>query len=214
MQKQIHTKIIGVFGGTFDPIHNAHLYVAQNILQHFDCQQIHFIPCKKPLLKAPATANTKHRLNMLQKALKGYPNILLDERELLRSKPSYMYDTLQSLQQDFPKIPLALIVGMDAFLQLPQWYRWQELLSLAHIIVVNRKQLSLPQEGKLFEYLQHHQTTQKTDLYQISPGKIYLHQIPEQDISSNLIRENINTHVQQVPSPAQNYIKQHHLYKK
>lgn len=136
-------KALGILGGTFDPIHQGHLGIAHAALLACQLTEIRFIPCKQPLLKNQAHASTEQRLAMLSIACKPYPNFVIDDREIKRDTPSYMVETLTSLRADYPTSALCLIIGIDAFIDLPQWYHWQQLIDLAHIIIPNRPSFSL-----------------------------------------------------------------------
>ena len=131
-------KPIGLFGGTFDPIHHGHLQTAERLCTDLKLTQIFFILCKQPVLKPAARATAQQRLDMLALALKNYSQFTVDKRELTRDTPSYTIDTLKSYQQEMPNTPLYFILGIDAFLQLPQWYQWQQLLDYCHLIIINR----------------------------------------------------------------------------
>ncbi|MCB1877912.1 MAG: nicotinate-nucleotide adenylyltransferase [Chromatiales bacterium] len=130
--------MIGVYGGTFDPIHYGHLRPALEIYQRLALTQIRFIPARNPPHRGIPSASAEQRMAMLRLAIEGQPGFVADDRELRRPGPSYMVDTLRSLREDFPDQPLALILGLDAFLGLPGWNRWEQLPDLAHLIVSRR----------------------------------------------------------------------------
>jgi len=119
---------IGVFGGTFDPIHYGHLRTAFEMLQALRFEEVRFIPCGDPPHRGETYAKATQRLQMVQVAVDGQSGFVVDERELKREGPSYSFDTLKSLRAEFPRRSLGLILGMDAFLGLPGWHRWGELL--------------------------------------------------------------------------------------
>jgi nicotinate-nucleotide adenylyltransferase len=126
---------IGLLGGTFDPVHNAHLRIALDVLEQLQLAEMRFIPSRQPPHRAQPGASPEQRLAMLQRAVQGQPGFIVDERELRRSGPSYMVDTLCSLRADFSETPLCLLLGLDAFRELHTWYRWQTIPELAHILV-------------------------------------------------------------------------------
>lgn len=131
-------KLIGIMGGTFDPIHIGHLRIALEVLETLSLDHIRFIPCKQPVHKNHARASTQDRLNMLEIALKNQEKFILDLREIERETPSYMVPTLESLQKDFPDAHLCLILGADAAAGLPSWYKTERLPQLCHFIFVDR----------------------------------------------------------------------------
>lgn len=131
-------KPIGILGGTFDPVHFGHLRTALELKQILDLQEIKFLPCHTPVHKELPSAHPHHRIAMLQLAIANESGFALDDRELRRATPSYMIETLTSLRQELNDTPLILIMGSDAFTNLPTWKNWQQLLDMAHIAVAIR----------------------------------------------------------------------------
>jgi len=130
---------IGVYGGTFDPVHYGHLRTALEVREKLGLGQLRLIPCREPPHRPAPVASPEQRLQMLRLALQcGDPRLTADDRELGRPGPSYMVDTLNSLRQEFPLASLCLIVGADAFNGLDRWHRWQSLFELAHVVVMER----------------------------------------------------------------------------
>lgn len=129
---------IGILGGTFDPIHYGHLRTGLEVAQQLNLQHIRLIPSARPPHREQPQASVEQRLSMLHLAVKNNPYFIVDDRELEREGTSYTVDTLLSLRQDFPDNPLYFILGEDAFLGIQSWHRWQQLLSLTHIVVMNR----------------------------------------------------------------------------
>ena len=129
---------IGIYGGTFDPIHYGHLRPCLELCESLKLDHVRFIPAFLPPHRDNPATEVMHRLEMVAKAIDSEPSFVLDEREIQRGGPSYMVDTLKSLRQDFPDNPLCLLMGMDAFSGIESWSHWQELLDYAHIIVTQR----------------------------------------------------------------------------
>lgn len=209
-------KPIGIFGGTFDPIHNGHLYLARELYQQLDWQAVRFIPCQQPVLAKQAYATAQQRLTMLKLALANQPNWLIDERELKRSTPSYMIDTLSSLRAELPNIPLCLILGSDNLANLPQWHRWQELIALTHFVVAVRPGYALPTQGPVADLLQKRAITNPQQLQQQAAGSICISNITPPAISATQIRQQIAqglTPHDAIPAVVWQYIQQQHLYK-
>lgn len=131
--------IIGIYGGTFDPVHYGHLRTALEVREKLDLDQLRLIPCREPPHRPAPAASAEQRLRLLQLALEGGdPRLVADDRELARPGPSYMVDTLSSLREEFPSASLCLIVGADAFRGLDRWNRWERLFDLAHLVVMER----------------------------------------------------------------------------
>ena len=180
---------IGVFGGTFDPVHYGHLRTAFEMLQALRFAEVRFIPCGDPPHRGKTYADARQRFEMVRVALEGQPGFIVDDRELQRDGPSYSVDTLHTLRTEFPDRALGLILGMDAFLGLPRWHRWEEILGLAHIVVAHRPGWRAPDIGPLGELLGRCGTHRVEDLHESTHGKIHIHAVTQLEISSTEIRE-------------------------
>lgn len=185
-------KPIGVFGGRFDPIHYGHLRTAFELLQALNFEEIRFMPCGNPPHRDQAHANAEFRFEMVAAAIEGQHGFVVDDRELSRKGPSYSVDSLNTLRTDFPLRSIALIIGMDAFINLPKWYQWQEILQLSHIVVAHRPGWRLPDMGPLGELLTTRGTHRVDDLHEAKSGHIYIHDVTQLEISSSEIRELIS----------------------
>ena len=122
----------------FDPVHEGHLQLAQQAKQVCDLDEILLVPCGSPVHRPHANASAAARIAMLELACRGQAWLHVDTRECLSNTPSYTHNTLSAIRSEQPDSKLHLLLGLDAFLMLPTWYRWQELFSLAHIVVVAR----------------------------------------------------------------------------
>ena len=185
-------KPIGVFGGTFDPIHYGHLRTAFELLQALNFEEIRFMPCGNPPHRDQAHADAEFRFEMVAAAIEGQHGFVIDDRELSRKGPSYSVDSLNTLRTDFPLRSIALIIGMDAFINLPKWHQWQEILQLSHIVVAHRPGWRLPDIGPLGELLTTKGTHRVDDLHEAKSGHIYIHDVTQLEISSSEIRELIS----------------------
>ena len=180
---------MGIFGGTFDPIHFGHLRTAFEMLQALRFDEVRFMPCGNPPHRGTPHADAELRLEMVRVATEAQHGFVVDDRELKRTGPSYSVDTLSQLRAEFPLRPIGLIIGMDAFLGLPKWYHWREILQLAHIIVAHRPGWRAPDMGPLGELLADRGTHRIGDLHQATAGQIYIHDVTQLEISSSEIRE-------------------------
>ncbi len=135
---------IGVFGGTFDPIHHGHLRLAQEALENLDLVQVRWIPAGRPPHRAEPRATPQQRLQMVRLAVQDNPAFAVDGAEVASADPSYTVLTLERLRREYsPDQPLVLLTGADAFAGLPTWHRWQDILALAHVAVVYRPGFSI-----------------------------------------------------------------------
>lgn len=182
-------KSIGIFGGTFDPIHYGHLRTAFELLQALRLGELRFMPCGNPPHRAAPVADTRLRLKMVTEATRRQAGFVVDDRELHREGPSYSVDTLRALRGEFARQSLALIIGMDAFLGLPKWHHWREILQLAHIVVAHRPGWRAPDIGPLGELLAERGTHRIDNLHQTTSGHVYIHDVTQLEISSSEIRD-------------------------
>jgi nicotinate-nucleotide adenylyltransferase len=182
-------KTIGIFGGTFDPIHFGHLRTAFELLQALRLSEMRFMPAGNPPHRDITVATAEQRLAMVQAATQGQPGFVVDDREVRREGLSYSVDTMRTLRADFPQHSLCLIVGMDAFLGLPKWHQWRELLELAHLVVAHRPGWRAPSMGPLGELLVDRGTGRIGDLHESKAGCIYIHAVTQLEISSTEVRK-------------------------
>jgi nicotinate-nucleotide adenylyltransferase len=140
------TAPVAILGGTFDPIHLGHLRIAEEVADALQLEQVVLIPSGHPPHRAPPTFNVEQRLALCQLAVRNNPRFAVDAREIRKATPSFTVETLEQLRAERPDAPLILILGADAFLGLPSWHRWSELLTLAHIAVVSRPGVQLVEQ--------------------------------------------------------------------
>ncbi|AYF88573.1 nicotinate-nucleotide adenylyltransferase [Pseudomonas sp. JS3066] len=132
-------KRIGLFGGTFDPVHIGHLRSAVEVAEQFGFDELRLIPSARPPHRDSPRVSATQRLEMVQLAVGGVAPLVVDDRELKRERPSWTIETLESLRAELgTDDQLFLLVGWDAFCGLPSWHRWSELLDHCHILVLQR----------------------------------------------------------------------------
>ena len=180
---------IGIFGGTFDPIHYGHLRPALEILDALSLDSMRFIPAGQPPHRRAPTAPAELRLAMVKAAVQGEPRFQVDERELQRSGPSYMVDTLAELRRELPGEVLVLVLGTDAFLGLPGWERWREIFDIAHVAVAHRPGWWLQAEGELASLLAERFDADVGRALKKPAGSILLRPVTQLEISATRIRE-------------------------
>jgi len=186
-------KTIGIFGGTFDPVHKGHITLALELKNHLQLDEMRLIPCRLPPHRPLPSASDQDRLHMLRLATANTP-LLIDDREIKRDGPSYTIDTLHSLRSEMGKdASLVLCMGMDAFAGLTTWHRWEEIPALAHIAVVSRADYHEAFDPQIKQLLAQHQTQTREDLCKLPHGKIYLTQLSQIPVSSTRVRQALAT---------------------
>lgn len=207
---------IGIFGGTFDPIHIGHLRMALELKEQLGLDEMRLLPCHQPPHRDVPQVSSLQRVEMLRIALQDCPELQLDERELQRDKPSYTYDTLLELRAELgSEVSLVLCMGEDAFAGLPNWYCWQELIRLAHIVVIARPGWNIPESGDARDLLDKYQGEPKY-LTEAAAGSIVLQSPRLLPISATEIRQQIQVGKSAqflVPDAVWNYIKANQLYR-
>jgi nicotinate-nucleotide adenylyltransferase len=185
--------ILGVFGGTFDPVHCGHLALARELRSDLGLSAVRFVPAGDPPHREAPAATAAQRLAMVELAVAGEPGLEVDAREVRAARRSYTVLTLEELRGEDPARTLALIVGADTFLGLPTWHRWREIFALAHVVVVPRPGVALesvlPRElaaewAKRF-------VRDAATLARAHAGAVILQPITAHPISASAIRERL-----------------------
>jgi len=149
---------LGLFGGTFDPIHIGHLRLALELKQQLQLDGMRLMPCHLPAHRDQPGASSTQRATMLQLALAACPELSIDLREVARARASYTVDSLSELRAELgAETSLVFCLGTDSFAGLDRWHRWQELLQLAHLVVVERPGWDIPSTGPVRTLLAQHQ---------------------------------------------------------
>lgn len=208
-------KLIGLFGGTFDPIHIGHLRMALELKQHLDMDEMRLLPSHVPPHRNRPRVGAEQRARMAELAVASCPDLTVDRRELATEKPSYSYHTLQSLRAELGnEVSLCLAMGMDSLASLHTWHRWDELLDMAHIAVAARPGWGLPETGPVGAYLQRHMG-ERGDLRRRPAGSLVVEELTQLPISSTDIRDQIARGESPqflLPDSVWAYILRHHLY--
>lgn len=204
-------------GGTFDPIHHAHLRMAEELAEKLALSEVRFIPAAHPPHRAQPGSTAAQRAEMVALAIAHNPRFSLDTRELQREGYSYTVDTLQEIAREVAdQAGLCLLMGQDAFAGLPSWHRWQDLLQHAHIIIASRPGAQRTIESAdLAALVQQHETKDASTLRQSKAGSIYFAEITALDISATQIRQQLSLGRSPrylLPEAVLDYIQQHQLY--
>jgi len=181
--------VIGVLGGTFDPVHHGHLRLALEAAEALDLEEVRLIPAGQPPHRVQPVASAPDRLALVEAAVGGTPRLRADRREADRPGPSYTVDTLASLRSDLGRRPLFLLLGMDAFRGLDTWHRWREIPRLAHLAVARRPGGRLPVQGPVAELLSGARVDDPRTLRRRPAGSVVLVDVPPLAISATRIRE-------------------------
>ncbi|MCP4187095.1 MAG: nicotinate (nicotinamide) nucleotide adenylyltransferase [Gammaproteobacteria bacterium] len=188
-------RAIGLFGGTFDPVHNGHIQLARQAASHLQLDEVQFLPCANPVHRQPPVASSEHRLNMLRAAIEHDPELTINTLEIDRGGPSYMVDTLHQILAQDKQMIIYLLIGVDAFNAIKGWKSVDEILNLVRLVVCRRPGSRLDRSIFLDQYIEL--------------------DINENPCASSEIRRQLNAD-QSVEScltaPIIDYINQNHLY--
>lgn len=207
-------KIIGLYGGTFDPIHNGHLHIANEVLTHLKLDHIEFIPCGCPSHRNTPLASAKDRAAMVKLAIQAVPQFKLNLFEVETGGPSFAINTVKALANE--QETHIFIIGIDSFLKFDQWHQWQSFLDYCHLLVINRPHFEFQLNKTLQNWYQKHAANNIEALHHNRNGLIALQHVKPIDLSSTKIRQAIATQKtpKNLPKNVANYIKTHHLYQK
>ena len=192
---------IGVFGGAFDPPHNAHVALARAAIAEAGLDLLHVVPTGQAWHKPRTLSAPEHRLAMTRLAFEGMAQVLVDDREIRRDGPSYTIDTLEALQAEQPGAQLALVLGADQFAALRQWHRWQDVAALAMIFVACRAR--------------QHWSSSQFDAYPELKNRVFELTLPDMPVSATELRRlaaSSGDISSQVSSAVARYISLHALY--
>lgn len=198
---------VGILGGTFDPIHNAHIRVAEEVMSRLGLAKVIFVPAGQPWQKSgEAITSAEHRAEMVRLAIAGKPKFELSAVEIERAGPTYTIDTIEDLQAQLGKeTEIFFILGCDNLAQLHRWKDADRLIRSCRLVAVPRPGCEMPELDKLEEAL-----------HGISASVIALDK-PEIDISATEVRKRAEQGLSirgLVPDAVADYIKQHKLYLK
>ncbi|MBT0586529.1 nicotinate-nucleotide adenylyltransferase [Alteromonas oceanisediminis] len=217
--------VIALFGGTFNPPHQGHLTPLLSLIDELTLECVRALPAKQPPHKAGATlVSETHRLEMLKRLYQPYPSLRVDDTELHLPTPSFSVQTLRYFRQLYPFASVLFIMGEDSLKSLPQWHEWREISSLAHVVVLRRQDTSVAYDpnSELGRWLEQVKTTQKSQLFAQTAGKVFFAETPLLDVSSTQIRHELACAAtsidcverikQWLPKRVLDYIQQHNLY--
>lgn len=209
---------VGVFGGTFDPIHCGHLRSALELSERLELAQLRLMPCATPPHRQSTDCTAPQRAAMVELAVAGESRLVCDTRELQRSGPSYTIDSLIELRQELgEQTSLSLIMGCDALLDIGSWHRWKEILDWAHVVVIARPGWQLPEHGPVAQWIEDNRLSAGDGIKQRAAGGILIEELRPLTISSTEIRAMLGSGRSVrylMPESVLDYIEQHRLYRK
>ena len=212
------SRLIGILGGTFDPVHLGHVALAEAALAGLPLSEVLWLPSGKPGHRGAPVASARDRLAMLRLATAGDPRYRIDAAELDLGEPTYTVHTLARLRAELgQKQPLVLLLGSDSFLSLPSWLRWRELFDLAHIAVASRPGY-LPTDGGPVPELADEivrRSARPEQLVASAAGRVARFPMPPLDVSASALRAGLAAGQDMrnlLPPAVLAYIQSQHLY--
>ncbi len=207
--------LIGLFGGTFDPIHVGHLAAMKMLCERIPFDAVHWVLSARPPHKDQISADIEHRFNMMKMAMSDMPNYIADDSEIKRLDKSYTIETIESLQASREDAQIYVIIGGDSLLNLPSWHRYSELIEMVNWVVMNRPGFPL----NLDQELQQRLVAKPEDIRACPGGKIWVFEQPEFAISSTQLRAELSDPKSDklskefLPKAVFTYIQEQQLYK-
>jgi len=206
---------LALFGGTFDPVHYGHLRCADEARQKLGLENLYLLPSGTPAHRDEPRATANQRLDMLLLAQGEFPSLAIDERELLRSGPSYMVDTLQELRAENAGRSVLLLIGQDAANRLHTWYRWEELFELANLVILTRPNEIEEYRHDLANKISKRLVTSVPELVNSEANNVLQLQVSPIDISATTIQSMMRlgrSPKSMIPDAILEYIDENALY--
>ncbi len=207
-------RLIGIFGGTFDPVHYGHSLTIAELLNTIPFEKILVIPNALPPHRENSQASFSHRYKMTSLAFRDIKKTVVDNRENLRTGPSHAIETVKLIIAEERKAKVIFIVGSDSFDGIHSWYKWKELINLVDFLILKRPDMPLSKNKNVQDLISH--TKFSEDLLEDRKAKsIFELEMTPLRISSSLIRENIvkGKSIDDLINPlVKDYLKKHGLY--
>ena len=209
-------RAIGLFGGTFNPVHIGHLRTALELRERLGLDEIRMLPSAQPPHRDEPQVSAEQRAIMVALAIDGEPGLAVDDRELRRGGPSWTIDTLKEVRQELgADVSLSFCVGMDSLVNLASWHRWRELTDWAHLVVAARPGWQVPADGEVAEWLRTRHNTDPAALRQRSHGLVLVTELTLLPVAATGLRQRLRAgrSVRYLtPDSVVSYIEQHRLY--
>ena len=215
MNNHLLPEPLALFGGTFDPVHYGHLRCADEARKKLKLNSLYLLPASIPPHRTTPRATPKQRMEMLRLAQAEFSQLLIDDREYRREGPSYMVDTLRELRLEFPQRPLLLLLGQDAANELHSWHDWQQLFTLAHIVILTRPGQKESYRQDLARQMHHREVSDVQELATTEAGGVLKLEVTPIDISATTIKSIIRlgrSPRSMLPDAVLDYIEHQQLY--
>lgn len=206
---------LALLGGTFDPVHYAHLRCADEAREKLGLDRLYLLPAGTPPHRRSPQASNAQRMKMLQLAMAEFPDLQIDRREFERDGPSYMVDTLQELRGESPQRPLLLLIGQDAANYLDRWHHWQNLFELAHIVIMTRPGEAPAYRSELAQEIERRQVMDIQTMLASAAGYVLALEVAAIDICATTIKTMIGLGRSprgMLPGQVLDYINEQGLY--
>ncbi len=205
--------MIGILGGTFDPIHFGHLRPALEIFEQLALDELRFIPSANPPHRWQPEASAEHRLAMVKLAVNDVEGFVVDDREYYRDGASYTVDTLASIREEIGSTePLCMLIGMDAFEHFTKWHDWQGILKLTHLVISSRPGTN---HVKIEDWMTDRVTDAIAELHKQPIGKLFFADVSQLDLSATFLRKQLlegKSSLFATPVEVSEYIERNKLY--
>ena len=209
-------KIIGVFGGTFNPVHNGHVQTLSELVKIIPFEKILVIPNFQPPHRENTEVSFEHRYKMTSLAFKDLNEVIVDDRDKIRGGVSYAIETVEEVINEEKKARVVMIVGSDSFAEIKSWYKWRELLRLVDFIVMKRPDMPLFKNKEANDMVSHLNYSEEL-IKRNKKKNVFEIEVTPFRISSSLIRKNIakGREVDNFLDPSvKDYLEENHLYVK
>jgi len=207
-------KRIAIYGGTFNPVHNGHLQTAIDLSEQLGFDEVRLVPCYQAVHREDVSVSAEARLTMLESAVAGLSSLKVDDIEIRREGASYMFDTLAEIRESEANASICLVMGTDAFQKFNQWYRWDEFLHVANILVIQRPHEMPHWNTELNAWMKQYQQPIES-AQTLKYGAISFSELTQLAISSTEIRNKCQAGHQidcLVPVQVKEYIMKNGLY--
>ncbi|PIE34939.1 MAG: nicotinic acid mononucleotide adenylyltransferase [Gammaproteobacteria bacterium] len=206
--------MLGYFGGTFDPVHYGHLRPAIELAEAYRLDTLSLLPNHRPAHRGPTGATSADRIRMLELAVADVPRLIVDAREAERDAPSYTVDTLHELHEEDPLVTLVFFLGIDAFAHFDTWSRWEEILRLANLVVIERPEAEHSRFSR--NLLRRQQARHGKRIERGRRGVIVEQAVTQLEISATDLRHRLAAGLSirfLLPEAVREYIDEHGLYR-